>query len=532
MNLRILKIAGALPCIALALSTHALAEPASRAEALHVLSRIAYGPRPGDIDRVQQIGVDRYIDEQLHPDTIPMPEPLTRRLEALSQDEMSQADLITTYRRVIKAAMDDGTGGAPGGGVAMRNALYKKMAVHFGELRLTRAIDSPRQLEEVMDEFWFNHFNVVAGKGLNHVLIADYEREAIRPYVLGKFRDLLGATAKHPAMLFYLDNWLSSVASADARPRIAGTKAEISGLNENYARELMELHTLGVDGGYSQQDVTALARMLTGWSFNPRFAGTGPTFRFVARLHDFGDKVWLGRPVAARGEAEGEWALDVLASHPATAHHIAYELAQYFVADDPPAALVERMARRFVESDGDIRAVLETLFASPEFRDPVNFGAKFKTPYQYVVSAVRAADIEVRNVRPLLATLTRLGMPLYGCQSPDGYKNTEDVWLNPDALAQRISFATSLGLGKIPLGKVVDDVGIANDPYARDASEPAANPAADRAGSDAGMPLDSTTLLATLGDAISPGAQARIAAADPPTLRAALVLGGPDFMRH
>jgi uncharacterized protein (DUF1800 family) len=520
--------------MALALSVNAFAEPASRAEALHVLGRIAYGPRPGDIDRVLKIGVDRYIEEQLHPDAIPMPEPLTRRLRALSQGEMSQADLITTYRRVIKAAMDDGTGGAPGGGVAIRNALYKKMAIHFGELRLIRAIDSPRQLEEVMDEFWFNHFNVVAGKGLDHVLIADYEREAIRPYVLGKFRDLLGATAKHPAMLFYLDNWLSSAPSADARPRIAGTRTEISGLNENYARELMELHTLGVDGGYTQQDVTALARMLTGWSFNPQVAGTGPTFRFVARLHDFGDKVWLGRPVAVRGEAEGEWALDVLASHPATAHHIAYELAQYFVADDPPAALVDRVARRFIESDGDIRAVLETLFASPEFRDPANFGAKFKTPYQYVVSAMRAADIEINNVRPLLATLTRLGMPLYGCQSPDGYKNTEDVWLNPDALAQRISFATALGLGRIPLGKVVD-AAIADDPYARNTTGPtamAADTAEARPASDAGTPLDSAALLATLGDKISPEARTRIAAADPPTLRAALVLGGPDFMRH
>jgi hypothetical protein len=248
----------------------------------------------------------------------------------------------------------------------------------------------------------------------------------------------------------------------------------------------------------------------------------------VARLHDIGDKVWLGRPVAARGEAEGEWALDVLASHPATAHHIAYELAQYFVADDPPAALVERVARRFLETDGDIRAVLATLFASPEFRDPANFGAKFKTPYQYVVSAVRAAGIEVNNVRPLLATLTRLGMPLYGCQSPDGYKNTEDAWLNPDALAQRISFATALGLGKIPLGKVIDD-GIANDPYA---TEPAADPVADRAGPDAGMPLDSTALMVTVGDKISPEARTRIAAADPAALRAALVLGGPDFMRH
>jgi uncharacterized protein DUF1800 len=529
MNLRILGIALAMPCIALALAANALAEPPSQAEALHVLNRIAYGPRPGDLDRVVQIGVNSYIDEQLHPDAIPLPEPLTRRLEALTQGEMSQADLITTYRRVIKAAMNDGTGGAPGGGVAIRNALYKKMAVHFGELRLIRAIESPRQLEEVMDEFWFNHFNVVAGKGLDHVLIADYEREAIRPYVLGKFRDLLGATAKHPAMLFYLDNWLSSAASVDARPRIAGTKAEISGLNENYARELMELHTLGVDGGYTQQDVTVLARMLTGWSFNPQLAGTGSTFRFVARLHDFGDKAWLGRPVEVRGEAEGEWALDVLASHPATAHHIAYELAQYFVADDPPAALVERIAGRFVESDGDIRAVLATLFASPEFRDPANFGAKFTTPYQYVVSAMRATGIEVRNVRPLLATLTRLGMPLYGCQSPDGYKNTQDAWLSPDALAQRISFATALGLGKIPLARIIDD-GIADDPYARGA--PAASPEVERAGSDGGMPLDSTALLVTLGEKISPQVRSRIAAADPPSLRAALVLGGPDFMRH
>jgi uncharacterized protein (DUF1800 family) len=529
MNLRIIAIAAAVPC--LALPANAFAEPASRAEAIHVLSRIAYGPRPGDLDRVLQIGVERYIDEQLHPDAIPMPEPLAQRLGALSQGEMSQADLITTYRRVIKAAMNDGSGGAPGGGVALRNALYKKMAIHFGELRLIRAIESPRQLEEVMDEFWFNHFNVVAGKGLDHVLIADYEREAIRPHVLGKFRNLLGATAKHPAMLFYLDNWLSSAASVDARPRIAGSKTEISGLNENYARELMELHTLGVDGGYAQQDVTTLARMLTGWSFNPKLAGTGSTFRFVARLHDFGDKVWLGQPVAVKGESEGEWALDVLASHPATAHHIAYELVQYFVADDPPAALVERLARRFLETDGDIRAVLETLFASQEFRDPANFGAKFKTPYQYVVSAVRAAGIEVRNVRPLLATLTRLGMPLYGCQSPDGYKNTEDVWLGPDALAQRIGFATALGQGKIPLGKVIDD-GIANDPYAGNATEPGADPAADRAGSDAGMPLDSSALLATLGDKISPQARTRIAVADPATLRAALVLGGPDFMRH
>src|SRR6202034_3742779 len=209
----------------------------------------------------------------------------------------------------------------------------------------------------------------------------------------------------------------------DARARVPGTRTAISGLNENYARELMELHTLGVDGGYSQQDVTTLARMLTGWSFDPRSSTGGSTFVFARRLHDYSDKVWLGRPVPVKGEAEGEWALDVLAAHPSTAHHIAYELAQYFVADDPPAALVETLAQRYLATSGDIRAVLGILFASPAFREPKNFGAKFKTPYQYVVSAVRASDVRVNNVQPLLTTLTRLGMPLYGCQSPDGYKN-------------------------------------------------------------------------------------------------------------
>jgi uncharacterized protein (DUF1800 family) len=193
-----------------------------------------------------------------------MPPELSQRLARLFESETPQADLIATYRKVIKAAMEDGTGGAPGGGLAIRNALYKKMAIRFGELRLMPAIESPRQLEEVMVDFWFNHFNVVAGKGLDHVLIADYEHKAIRPYAMGRFRDLLGASAKNPAMLFYLDNWLSASPTVDATARIPGTRKPVAGLNENYARELMELHTLGADGGYSQADVTTLARMLTG----------------------------------------------------------------------------------------------------------------------------------------------------------------------------------------------------------------------------------------------------------------------------
>jgi uncharacterized protein (DUF1800 family) len=243
-----------------------------------------------------------------------MPAELSERLARLSEGEMSQPDLIITYRMVIKAAMEDGSGGAAGGGLALRNALYKQMAIHFGELRLIPAIESPRQLEEVMVDFWFNHFNVVAGKGLDHVLIGDYERYAIRPYATGRFRDLLGATAKHPAMLFYLDNWLSASPTGEPSARVPGTRKTVAGLNENYARELMELHTLGVDGGYSQADVTTLARMLTGWSFDPRRAENDQSFRFFPGLHDYGDKMWRGQLVPVRGLAEGEWALDVLAS--------------------------------------------------------------------------------------------------------------------------------------------------------------------------------------------------------------------------
>ncbi|HEY1887808.1 MAG TPA: DUF1800 domain-containing protein [Roseiarcus sp.] len=533
MKLRILAIMTAISCLATPIAGSAFAETATEAEALHVLNRLAFGPRPGDVKRVMEMGVDAYIDEQLHPETIPMPAELTDRLAKLSQGEMPQADLITTYRKVIKAAMEDGTGGAPGGGLAMRNALYKKMAVHFGELRLIPAIESPRQLEEVMVDFWFNHFNVVAGKGLDHVLIADYEREAISPYVMGQFRDLLGATARHPAMLFYLDNWLSVSPTADSRARIPGTRKPAAGLNENYARELMELHTLGVDGGYTQADVTTLARMLTGWSFDPRRAADGDAFHFFQGLHDDGDKVWLGKAVPVKGIAEGEWALNVLASSPATAHHISYELAQYFVADDPPPALVDRLAQRFLTADGDIRAVLETLFKSPEFRDPANFGAKFKTPYQYVISVVRAAGVQVNNVRPLLAAMYRMGMRLYGCQSPDGYKNTRKVWLNPDALARRISFATGIGLGRSPLAAVIDDT-VGNDPYAggapRDHVALRATPR-DTVSAD-GPPLDMSALLATVGDQISAETRSRIASLGPSPLDAGLVLGSPDFMRR
>lgn len=471
--------------------------------ALHVLNRLGYGPRPGDVEQVLGMGVEKYIDAQLYPDAIPLPPALAQRLASLPAANASAGEELALFLAAKEAGKEGGEDGRQ-----RRQQTYRRMGEEAAEARLARAIDSPRQLEEVMVDFWFNHFNVFAGKGMDRALVASYERDAIRPYALSRFRDLLGATAKHPAMLFYLDNWLS------VAPESQPSKRRANGLNENFARELMELHTLGVDSGYTQKDVTELARMLTGWTFAPR---NGGGFRFDARRHDWKDKDWLGRHVAARGQDEGEWALDVLAAHPATARHIAYQLAQYFVADRPPPALVDKLARRFMETQGDIRAVLSTLFSSAEFWNPDTAGGKFKTPYQYVVSSARAAGLDVVNVRPLLGVLNQLGMPLYGCQTPDGYKNTEAAWLNPDALSRRIGFATALAVGRLPVALPVDP-----DEAARimDKRQPGNS-----------SPLDAQALLHTLGPSIH--ARARESIADGPSaMRAAMVLGSPDFMRH
>ncbi len=398
-------------------------------------------------------------------------------------------------------------------------------------------------------DFWFNHFNVYQGKGLVRVLVESYEREAIRPHVLGRFRSMLGATAKHPAMLFYLDNWLS--AAPGYQPR-RGT-AKVSGLNENYAREVMELHTLGVDGGYTQQDVTELARILTGWTLvqqEPRrrrfgqgmdntASGRGDSiFAFDPARHDSGTKTWLGRSVPPNGQLEGEFALDVLANHPATAKHISFKLARRFVADEPAPALVDRLARRFTDSGGDLRAVMQALVESPEFRDPRP--VKFKTPYQYAMSSVRATGIATTNVKPLMAVLSQLGQPLYGCQTPDGWHDTEADWLNPNAITQRVNFATALASGKLPLQRV-DDPNTPADPHGGAPTEPNGMKAMERqtdramaraeAAEGSTPPVDAATLLATLGPAISDKTRAAVTAAQP-ALRAALVLGSPDFMRR
>jgi uncharacterized protein (DUF1800 family) len=256
-----------------------------------------------------------------------------------------------------------------------------------------------------------------------------------------------------------------------------------------------------VDGGYTQRDVTELARMLTGWTFEQRrLVRTGETFRFDAGRHDRGVKTWLGHEVAPAGQAEGDYALDVLAAHPATARHLSFQLAQYFVSDVPPASLVERMSRTWLATGGDIRAVLKTLFSSSEFMDSAALGAKFKTPYQFVVSAARASAAPLANVGPLVNTMSQLGMPLYGCQTPDGYKNTQDAWLNPDALTRRIAFATALAQGRLPLG-----------------TPP--------------VPLDPATLQATLAGTLSRTTLDTVAR-NPDDLRAAMLLGSPDFMQR
>ena len=526
---------------------------AEQADALHVLNRLAFGPAPGDLERVAGMGASAWIAEQLHPERLALPSWLSSQLATLRTPDKTQRELLQQYREMAKEAKEarqaettgaDGTKAQTEQG-AERRRQVAAVALEAGEERLLQALASPRQLEEVLVDFWFNHFNVFQGKGQVRVLVESYEREAIRPHVLGRFRAMLGATAKHPAMLFYLDNWLSVAPGFQPR-RGGGGAGKASGLNENYAREVMELHTLGVEGGYTQQDVTELARMLTGWTLEPerprrrRFInGTDNTasghgdsiFAFDPERHDNGSKQWLGNRVTPRGQMEGEFALDVLARHPATARHLAFKLARRFVADAPPPALVERLAQRFLDTDGDLRAVMQALLESREFRDPQP--AKFKTPYQFVLSSVRASGIVTTNVRPLMAQLTQLGQPLYGCQTPDGWHDTEADWLNPNAITQRVNFATALASGRLPLQRIDDPAAPDGGANGMKAMERQAERAINRDQPVEGStpPVDAGALLATLGPAISVKTRAAIAESQP-RLQAALVLGSPDFMRR
>jgi uncharacterized protein (DUF1800 family) len=609
-------------------------------QVLQALNRLTFGPRPGDIEEVQRMGVRKWIDLQLHPERISENPILESRLKPLATLRMDSAEIMKQYpaipptavirppvnlneflsqdqirkvmngtaeerqatlqaldpekrskaltviapnlleslpdlkkeaeearkaqqeeqakerRRIMPTLADllnpDQVATAQRGNPEQVAALFdyvepgkrqqlaaalppqaltelpemrklgltlkQPQQIILGDLKegkVFRAVYSNRQLEEVLVDFWFNHFNVFEGKNAMNAserpLLASYERDAIRPHVLGHFKDLLLATARHPAMLLYLDNW-SSISPDALEALQAGPFAQpgaglmqfalrqAHGLNENYGREVMELHTLGVNGGYRQQDVIAVARCFTGWTIKqpnppPVFAGRvvvngdfatppapvppapKPEFVFASFMHDTGEKVVLGNKITAGGENDGLQVINILARHPSTAKFISTELAQRFVADVPPQALVDRMAQTFLKADGDLRAVLETMFNSPEFFSEGAWEAKVKSPLEFVVSAARAMNGEVTDTFTLAQKISDLGEPLYGKLEPTGYPNTGEAWLNTASLLGRMNFATSLVSGQIPGVKLdssrwdgKDASAIARELLGRDAS--------------------------------------------------------------
>ncbi len=512
---------------------------------LHALNRLAYGPRPGDVERVRQMGLAKWIEQQLNPNSID-DKAVEARLGNYPTLKMSSARLMEEYPQAKQAAkqagltieeyrreqqekrradaaadaiakdsqpsqeppvtensnapaamkepamdkprppMEAGKRDALGGGdpnftpraLDADSKRPQRVIAELSMAKMTRAIYSERQLDEVLADFWFNHFNVFAQKGEDKWLLTSYERDAIRPHVLGKFKDLVTATAKSPAMLFYLDNWLSADPKAAERvapqrgmrrpryrngplggmgrshpPRPApngqgqNKQKKERGLNENYGRELMELHTLGVDGGYTQKDVTEVARCFTGWTIGePR---RDPQFKFEDRLHDRDAKYVLGKKIHAGGIKDAEEVIELLARHPSTAKFISTKLARRFVSDNPPAALVDRMTKTFQSSDGDIRAVLKTMIDSPEFWSRDAYRAKIKTPFELVVSAARVLGTDVDVPLPLVMWVARIGQPLYLCQPPTGYSDKAETWVNTGALLNRLNFSLALASNRM-----------------------------------------------------------------------------------
>ncbi|MFN2567283.1 MAG: DUF1800 domain-containing protein [Gemmatimonadaceae bacterium] len=438
----------------------------------HALNRLTFGPRPGDAERVRALGVDRWIAMQLEPRRIDdaATERLIDRFEMLDAEPRDVAALFARVRRARREqAMRADT--APRGS-ARREAMdadpelrvaARRLQRAVGDLqtaKVARAVASERQLQEVMVDFWENHFSVFAGKGQTRLFLTHYDADVIRPHALGKFRDLLGAVAKSPAMLFYLDNWRSAADSnhrtlaGSSRPRRCAERGarcaaqrRPRGLNENYARELLELHTLGVDGGYTQHDVIEVARALTGWSIEQREGA----FVFRPAAHDADEKVVLGHRLAAgRGIEDGEQVLDILARHPATARHVARKLAQRFVSDSPPPELVARAAATYARTDGDIREVVRTIVTSPEFFGRAAYRAKVKSPFELVVSALRAVNADVDTTPRTAQIVARLGQPIFGRQTPDGWPETGDEWMNAGSILNRINFGLALAGGRVP----------------------------------------------------------------------------------
>jgi uncharacterized protein (DUF1800 family) len=493
---------------ALALASPALAAAPLKPADLALLNRVTWGANASDAAQLGALGPERWLQRQLHP-------PAADQLPSAAQAQIDALPVSHTPLLALVAALDAQNKAAnqltdPDQKKAAQSAYQQAMtalARQAATREILRDLYSPDQLEEQLTWFWFNHFNVHEYKANLRVLVGDYAETAIRPHALGRFRDLLEATLRHPAMLRYLDN-------AD---NAAGH------INENYAREIMELHTMGVGSGYTQKDVQELARILTGVGIdaNPVDPKLKPDhaadfvrdglFEFNPNRHDYGDKVFLGHAIKGRGFSEVEEALDLIARSPATASHVSRELAVYFVADDPPPALVARMAAAFQRSDGDMAAVLATMFHSPEFK--ASLGGKFKDPAHYAISAVRMAydGRVILNTGPIQNWLGRLAEGLYNHETPDGYPMGEAAWDGPGQLALRFEIARQIGSGGAGLFKP-DQPGATDQP---------------------GFPtLQNALYFGGLADTLGGHTQSALAQAASPQEWNALFLSSPEFMHR
>ncbi len=462
---------------------------------IHALSRLTFGAKPGDVLKVRAIGLDNWIDQQLRPDKIDDAaiEQFVANYSVLHQDQNALLQQYAQQQRerqqVRRERADSTRVMSPADSMAMRQQLQqqfnltRQVVTQLQSSRVARAVGSERQLQEVMTDFWENHFNIYAQKGgPEPYYLTDFDENVIRPHALGKFRDLLEEVAKSPAMLFYLDNARSMADST--RPTLAARNGggirvmpmgrrgigaamgamraaqqmqrqqqqqqrQRQGLNENYGRELLELHTLGVDGGYTQQDVINVARTFTGWTIQPPTQGGG--FIFRPQVHDAGDKIVLDHKLAAgRGMEDAEDVLDILAKSPATAHFISFKLARHFVSDSPSKALVDHAAQVYLKTDGDIREVLRAIITSPEFFSQQAFHSKVKTPFEVVVSAMRSLNAAPDSTPRSAQVIAFLGQPIFGHQAPNGWPETGDAWMNTGAILNRINFGMAAAAGHLP----------------------------------------------------------------------------------
>jgi uncharacterized protein (DUF1800 family) len=445
---------------------------------IQALNRLTFGPRPGDASKVRAIGLDNWIDQQLRPEKIDDSaiDQFVARYPAINQN---QNDLLAQYaeqqraKREVKREMgDSGRLVTAADSMALRRQnqqrgnLTQQVVTQLQSSRVARAVASERQLQEVMTDFWENHFSVYARKGAPEAYyLKDFDQNVIRPRALGRFRDLLGAVAESPAMLFYLDNARSMADSTQPTLNARGGSRRVRGvprmqrqqqqqrkrpgLNENYGRELLELHTVGVDGGYTQQDVINVARAFTGWTIKPPAQGGG--FIFRPQVHDAGEKIVLGHRLAAgRGVEDAEDVLDLLAKSPATARHISFKLARRFVSDSPSKALVDHAAQVYLRTDGDIREVLKAIVTSPEFFSQQAFRSKVKSPFEVVVSAMRALNAAPDSTPRSAQVIAFLGQPIFGHQAPNGWPETGESWMNTGAILNRINFGMAVAAGRLP----------------------------------------------------------------------------------